>query len=767
MARLLVSLTQPGNKQVFHESLPQHEVIEASGSCLPDESFEIAVVDLTTFLLLRKDLQTRRSEFAPALLPVLLLLQRDQAPWVRNLLGTEVHEILIRPSSRLELEARVDNLLKLQALSAQQRADLNLSEIARKRTHRAYQVLAAGNELVLRGESEQQLFQSVLDSLISLSDYALAWIGVTQEDQAQSMKILAKAGGIGDYADQLQLNWQNGLHSKGPGAVAVRTQKPVVCQNIAIDPVFRPWRRLAKTYGIQSAVAIPLIFGKDEVGLLAIYSAQVQAFTDDEVHLLERLAANISFGVGTLRVRSHLKEQRALAWNSAYRDSLTGLPNRQWVMEELHKLDAEFARHHRVAAVLFIDLDGFKRINDSLGHEVGDNLLHAVAQRLEGVARDEDFVARLGGDEFLVLMRFDESDELITSTDDPVSAVAQAAANLAQRLIDALKKPFQDGVLEHHLGASIGISLYPADTTKASTLVNCADIAMYEAKSTGRGRYRFYYTELSTRHREKLALKNDLYRAVDTSAFRAYFQPIINICSGQVEYIEALMRLELPDGSVATPAYFLQTLEETGLISRSAQMMLKEACSSLAHCRQILPNLKLSVNLSANQLWQADLIDQLEDMLRSHDLPASALMLEVTEGYMMADIRKAEGFLEILHERGFEIAIDDFGTGYSSLSRLRALPVSKLKVDKSFMDKVPEDWESLEMVKAILQMAKSLGLDVVAEGIETSSQLQALVEAGCNLIQGFLFARPMPADELLAYLNLPATAATQIARPSV
>ncbi|WP_152205233.1 putative bifunctional diguanylate cyclase/phosphodiesterase [Marinobacter changyiensis] len=767
MARLLVALTQPGNRQIIHQALPQHEIIETSGTGLPDEPFDMVVMDPSTFLLLRVDLQTRRSESAPALLPVLLLLQRDQANWVRNLLGTEVHEILLRPSSCLELEARVSNLIKLQTLSMQQRAVLNQSEIARKRTHRAYQVLAAGNELVLRGESEQQLFQSVIESLISLSDYALAWIGVARHDEEHSLEILARAGGIGNYADQLQLSWQGGRSSIGPGGEAVRTRKPVVCQDVATDPAFRPWRRIAETYGIRSAVAIPLIFGEDDVGLLTIYSAQPRAFTDDEVYLLERLAANISFGVCTLRVRSHLREQRALAWSSAYKDSLTGLPNRQWVMEELNKLDAEYARHHRVAAVLFIDLDGFKRINDSLGHEVGDHLLHAVAQRLEEVARIEDFVARLGGDEFLVLMRFDESDDLITGTDDPMSAVAKAAANLAERLTKALNLPFYDGALEHHLGASIGISLYPADTAKASSLVNCADIAMYEAKSTGRGRYRFYYTELSLRHRQKLALKNDLHRAVDTNTFRAYFQPIINICSGQVEYIEALMRLDLPDGTVATPDYFLQTLEETGLISRAGQTMLKEACSSLAQCRQILPDLRLSVNLSANQVWQADLIDQLEDMLRRYDLPASALMLEVTEGYMMTDIRKAEGFLEVLHERGFEIAIDDFGTGYSSLSRLRSMPVSKLKVDKSFMDNVPEDRESLEVVKAILQMAHSLGLDVVAEGIETSSQLQALIEAGCTLIQGFLFARPMPAEELLAYLNPPTASVGQIAKQSM
>lgn len=765
MARLLVALSQPGNEQVFRESLSQHDIVECRGDILPEEAFDLAIVDMPSFQRLRHSLRARREHSSPALLPVMALLQKSQASKIRHMLGQEIHDILIRPSSHLELAARIGNLLKLQKLSMEQQVELNASEATRLRTDRAYQVLAVGNEAVLRAEDEDQLFQSVLDTLIELSDYALAWIGRARHDEERNLEILARAGNIQGYVDDLRIRWQHDRFSQGPGGRAIRSRHSVVCQDVETDESFQPWLPLAQEYGIRSSVAIPLVFGENEIGLLAIYSARPQTFTNDEVRLLERLAANIAFGVETLRIRSHLQEQRTLAWNSAHRDTLTGLPNRQWVMEELERLDAEFDRHHRVAAVLFIDLDGFKRINDSLGHEVGDHLLHDVAQRLTRVARTEDFVARLGGDEFLILMRFDESDDLIAKATDPHTAAADAASQLAQRLTDALRRPFHHGALEHHLGASVGISLYPADTTRASDLVNCADIAMYEAKSQGSGHHRFYYTELSVRNRQKLTLKNNLHRAIDANAFSAYYQPIIDIRTGEVAYVEALMRLTHPDGTVTTPDNFLQTLEETGLISRSGQMLLEQAGQMLARYRPMFPDLRLSLNLSVNQLWQADLIDQLEQMLERNNLPASALMLEVTEGSMMTDILKTEQFLEELSGRGFEIAIDDFGTGYSSLSRLRSLPVHKLKIDKSFMARVPQDRESLEMIKAILQMASSLDLDVVAEGIETAEQLQVLAESGCSLGQGFLFAHPMPADELLAYLSMPGQAPQAISRP--
>ncbi|MGM0571101.1 putative bifunctional diguanylate cyclase/phosphodiesterase [Marinobacter sp.] len=633
------------------------------------------------------------------------------------------------------------------------------------RTDRAYRVLAACNEAVLRGEDETRLLQSVLDTLIRLSDYALAWIGRAKNDSDRSVDVLAWSGDAEGYIQELLVRWQQDRFSKGPAGRAIRSGMPLVCEDVETDASFRPWRSLARQHGIRSAVAIPLAFGENDLGILAIYSTRPHTFTDDEVGLLERLAANISFGVETLRMRDHLQKQRALAWNSAYRDTLTGLPNRQWVMEELAHLDAEFNRHRRVAAVLFVDLDGFKRINDTLGHEVGDQLLHDVANRLTQVARTEDFVARLGGDEFLILMRFDESDDIISQSGDPHLAVAEAAAQLAERLTCAMHQPFHHGALQHHLGASVGISLYPADTTRGSDLINYADIAMYEAKSAGSGHFRFYYTELSVRNRHKLTLKNNLHRAMDARAFQAWYQPIIDIRTGEVVYVEALMRLVHPDGTVTTPGHFLQTLEETGLISRSGQMMLEQACGTLASWRTLLPDLRLSLNLSVNQLWQADLIDQLEQMLTQHDLPAGALMLEVTEGSMMTDIVKTEQFLEALHGRGFEIAIDDFGTGYSSLSRLRSLPVNKLKVDKSFMDRMPHDRKSMEMVRAILQMANSLDLEVVAEGIETEDQLRILADAGCHFGQGFLFARPMPPEELLAYLCPPGEASPLPGRP--
>lgn len=755
MARLFVSFGQPGNEQVIRDALSEHQIILANGVSLPDASFDLAILDMASFLRLRESLNHHRQASSPSLVPVMLLLQQDQAVRVQKLLGTEIHDILVSPSSRVELSARISNLLKLQELSGGKPEPLDPSESSQMRTDRTYQVLAACNEAVLRGENETQLFQSVLDTLVQLSDYSLAWIGRARHDKQRNLEVLAWSGNTPDYIRDLQVRWQEDRYSQGPGGRAVKSRTPVVCQDVDVDQSFLPWRRLAQDHGIRSSAAIPLDFGDNEMGLLAIYSTRAQIFTEDEISLLERLAANIAYGVETLRMRRHLQEQHTLAWNSAYRDTLTGLPNRQWIMEELNRLEEEFEQHNGIAALLFIDLDGFKRINDTLGHEVGDHLLHDVSQRLNRVAGTEDLVARLGGDEFIMLMRFDASDDVIANAANPHAACADAAARQAERLIDALRTPFHDGALEHHLSASVGISLYPADTTRASALINCADIAMYEAKASGSGHYRFYYAELAVRNQQKLILKNNLHRAVDANAFSAYYQPIIDIHTGKVAYVEALMRLVHSDGTVTTPGHFLQTLEETGLISRSGQMLLEQVGQTLAAYRPLFPELRLAVNLSLNQLWQADLIDQLEGMLERYNLPASALMLEVTEEFLMTDILKAEQFLAELHGRGFEIAIDDFGTGYSSLDRLRSLPVNKLKIDKSFLERVPQDRESVEMFKAILQMANSLDLEVVAEGVETVAQLQAIADSGCLLGQGFLFAHPMSADDLQAYLSLP------------
>lgn len=752
MARLFVSLGQTGNERVFRDVLPDHALEFSRSGRLPEEPFDVAILDLTTFTRLRRDLRALRRLNAPTLVPVLLLLHQSQMGQVRELLGNEVDEVLLKPVGSAELAARIENLVRQRAQSQQQQEILTLAQNNHSRTNRAYKVLAACNETVLRGDTESQLIGAVLEKLIELSDYSLAWVGVAKNDDDHSIEVLAYAGELEHYMEQLVVRWRNDDFGNGPSGQAIKQGHPIVCQNTETDPDFAPWREAALAHGIASTLALPMEFDAGERGVLALYSAHPNAFTADEVRLLERLAANLAFGVSALRMRSNLQEQRTLAWNRAYRDSLTHLPNRQWVMEELHKLDAEVARHKRYAAVLFVDLDGFKRINDSLGHEVGDRLLSMVAERLSRVAREEDFVARLGGDEFLILIRFDTADEAIAMADTPRDAVAEAAAQLAQRLVSAMKQPFEDGDMEHHLGTSIGISLYPDDTDQASSLVNCADIAMYEAKSAGGGDYRFYYNDLSVRQRKKLTLKNDLHKAVNERAFTAHFQPIVNIATGRVEYVEALMRMNRADGSLVSPVEFLQTLEETGLISRTGQILLEEAGHTLAHCREIEPNLRLALNLSVNQLWQADLVAQLEQMLQKYNLPSAALMLEVTEGSMIADVRKVEAFLQRLHGEGFEIAIDDFGTGYSSLSRLKALPVSKLKLDKSFLTHVPQQKESLEMVKAVLQMSRSLNLTMVAEGIETNEQLEALRSLGCPLGQGFLFARPMPASELLNYL---------------
>ena len=320
----------------------------------------------------------------------------------------------------------------------------------------------------------------------------------------------------------------------------------MICQNVATTPCLPPWREAALEPSDPSGLALPLQIGDDEVAVLAIYSGRPEAFNDDEVELLERLANNMAYGIRALRTRIDLKKQKRVAQHRAYRDLLTGLPNRQWVMEELYKLDTEAARHERLTAALFLDLDGFKRINDSLGHEVGDRLLRLVAHRLREIAREEDFVARLGGDEFLILMHFEAQASSASQRQAQQDALLRAASQLADRLVDGLQQPFIDGSLEHHLGTSVGISLFPADTYQATALVNYADMAMYEAKSGGGRGYRFYYEDLNTNQHRQLVLENELHGAIADDAFLVYYQPIVDLKTGEVVAVEALMRWRHP-----------------------------------------------------------------------------------------------------------------------------------------------------------------------------------------------------------------------------
>ena len=418
----------------------------------------------------------------------------------------------------------------------------------------------------------------------------------------------------------------------------------------------------------------------------------------------------------------------------AHHDTLTGLPNRAYFSERLNGAIAHAQRRRRPLAVLFLDLDRFKIINDTLGHDVGDQSLQILAARLKSCVREGDTVARLGGDEFTVLL-----EDLASADDIPL---------VAQKFIHAVLQPFVLERREFFITTSIGVALYPNDGEDSITLLKNADTAMYRAKEAGRNNFQFYSAELSAKAFERLALETSLRRALERQEFELYYQPLVDLKTQRVFGAEALLRWHHPDFSLVSPAQFISVAEETGLIVPIGEWVLRSACAQAQAWRAAGAKLSVTVNLSGRQFNQPGLADTIARALRESGLDPGLLELEITEGVLMQNAQATIDTLQALHGMGLRIAIDDFGTGHSSLSYLKRFPIDTLKIDQTFVRDVTSDPNDASIVTAIIAMARSMGLRVVAEGVETEGQLVFLHSHRCDGAQGYLFCRPLPALEV-------------------
>ncbi|KTG16837.1 MULTISPECIES: EAL domain-containing protein [unclassified Guyparkeria] len=426
----------------------------------------------------------------------------------------------------------------------------------------------------------------------------------------------------------------------------------------------------------------------------------------------------------------HEANQRLEA--QAHQDALTGLANRHAL--ERH-LDSLIRQPGARFAVLFVDLDHFKRVNDTMGHAMGDRLLREMAGRMQGMLRSHDMLARLGGDEFVAVL------EDLDGPDD--------AAAVARKLIEEISRPYELGDNELSVGASIGVALYPENGDSAATLLRNADTAMYQAKAEGRNNHHFYTAELTRLVTERMKIESQLRRAVENEEFSIHYQPQIDLASGRIVGAEALLRWESPDGPVS-PAIFIPVAEQTGQINAIGRWVLDTACQQLRCWRdrgiEGSGDLRMAVNLSAQQLSSPDIIADVDNAIDHAGIPAGQLELEITETAVMQDPFNACKLLEAFRERGVKLAIDDFGTGYSSLSYLKQLPIDYLKIDQSFVRGIPEDLDDLAIVDAIIALGNSLELVTIAEGVETRAQLDELRHRGCGVYQGYFFSRPLPAS---------------------
>jgi diguanylate cyclase len=418
----------------------------------------------------------------------------------------------------------------------------------------------------------------------------------------------------------------------------------------------------------------------------------------------------------------------------ATHDALTGLPNRVLLDDRLQQAIAHADRDMRAFAVLVCDLDRFKLINDSLGHRAGDELLQEVARRLTGVVRPSDTVARFGGDEFVLI------GTTISDADD--------AAGLAARVMDILQAPVRIAAIDIHTSPSIGIAMYPEDGTTMQALLAHADAAMYSAKQQGRGNFQRYAPGMDEGTEDRVQLESELHNAVALNQLQLYYQPKVDTHTGEVRSAEALVRWAHPTRGLISPADFIPLAEECGLIGAIGGWVVREACRQ-TRAWQVdgMPALRVSVNLSASQFRDSGLVNSIRSALDDAGLQACYLEVELTESAVMSDPEKSIAVLEHLSAMGVLVSVDDFGTGYSSMSYLRRFPIDKLKIDRVFIDELASRPEDASIVRAIVSLAHSLRLKVVAEGVETPAQLDFLRTAGCDEYQGYHFSRPLPAAE--------------------
>ncbi len=437
---------------------------------------------------------------------------------------------------------------------------------------------------------------------------------------------------------------------------------------------------------------------------------------------------------------SQQKEQEYRLQQHAFYDLLTGLPNRALVLNRLEQSLVEAQRSQRRVAVLFIDLDDFKKVNDSLGHEEGDKLLRHAAQRLQASVRQGGTVGRFGGDEFVVLV-------------EQVEAVSDVFG-MVERLLDRFRDLFRCGGREFRLTASVGVAMAPEDGTTPSELLKHADSALFHAKKQGRNTYSCYTDAMNEEASRRLQLEEQMHGALEREEFYVTYQPKIDIATGRVSGVEALLRWQNPILGAVSPMVFIPVAEQIGMISPLGQFVLNDALQQLQIWQSLTSNeFTVAVNLSPLEFRNIDFVASVEQALANAAVPGSSLELEITEGVLMSGHSEVDDALAALTAMGITIAMDDFGTGYSSLSYLRRYPFHVLKIDRSFINDIAEDPADRELICAAIAMAHGLGLEVVAEGVETEEQLKILADYGCDVAQGYLFSKPVSAEEISILLR--------------
>ncbi len=630
----------------------------------------------------------------------------------------------------------------------QQQSKLQNAKKATEAANQSMRLLSASNQTLLRSTNEEELLFQICRIAVEVGGYSTAWVGLALNDDKKSILPLAWYGIEDDFLDGICMSWNKGETGATAMATAIRTGTVQIRQDIFNNPTLAPLYIHAHKYNFQSSIALPLEVDGTVIGALAIYATEPYAFQETEVTLLEEMARDLAFGMQTIRDRQTHKKTQEHVHQLAYYDRLTGLPNRSLFQDRLQQAVQESSQNKDNLGVIFLDLDGFKEVNDTLGHDVGDELLKMIATRLSNTLRPRDTTSRFGGDEFAIL-----ASEIRKEID---------LAVIARKLLTALNEPVTIQGRELHVTASIGIASFPSDSLEASDLLRYADAAMNHAKGSGKNSFKFYSASLTQTATERLELESDLRKALANGQLEVYYQPKIHTIIGQMTGAEALLRWHHPSRGMVPPDKFISIAEDTGLIVEIGAWVLHTACATAtAWNKNSLFPIKVAVNLSARQLLYGDFADTVSTTLTNTGCRPEWLELEITENLLMSRTNETVSSLETLDKLGVSIALDDFGTGYSSLSYLTEFPIKTIKIDKAFIRNITTDKRKQELVRAIITLGRSLTAELVAEGVETSEQAACIDRLGCYIIQGYLYGRPMPVSGFNEWQN--SFSATQVA----
>ena len=612
----------------------------------------------------------------------------------------------------------------IQDVSEQKQAEERI-----KRLNRVYAVLSGINGAIVRIRDRRELFAEACRIAVEGGGFRMAWVGVADR-AAGLVRPVAWAGeGARGFLDAAPLAiMETGPGGQGLAGRAVRERKPMISSDVVSDPQRLMRAELAER-GINSLAVMPLIVGDEAAGVLALYSSESLFFDEEEMRLLLELAGDISFAL------DHIEKEERVRY-LAYYDSLTGLANRTLFLERASQHLARAAQAGSRLALLIINVDRFKTINDSLGRQAGDALLAEFARRLAAAAGDPALVARVGSDHFAVLLPEVKNEESL------INRLERGDARV-------MAEPFAIAGTELRIATRSGVAVYPQDAADAESLFRNAEAALKRAKPGEK--YLFYRQEMTERIAEKLTLENRLRAALQKSEFVLHYQPKLDLGTRRVIGAEALIRWASPEGLVA-PGQFIPLLEETGLILPVGEWAMAEAVAQARRLAELgLPPVRIAVNVSALQLRQRDFVARVQAVLAG--VSPAALDLEITESLLMDDVGANVEKLKAVGALGVNVAIDDFGTGYSSLSYLARLPVQSLKIDRSFVAAMAQNTDTLTLVSTIVSLARSLRLRVIAEGVENEAQEALLRAMRCDEAQGFLYARPLPAAQFEALLR--------------